>query len=57
MNENEKKWCRCAKDIGGGFVSAFADACLRADLMNFAILRPGLEQMMHKYPHYLMVGR
>jgi hypothetical protein len=34
----------------GSFMWSFCDACLRADGENYAIIRPALFIIMHKYP-------
>lgn len=52
MNYSERIWCSNATMRGGSFVSAFADACLRADDHNITILKPALVQIMEKYPDY-----
>lgn len=36
----------------GSFLSSLADAALRADPSNFAILRPALLEIAAKYPEY-----
>lgn len=40
----------------GGFLRALADAALRADAKNYAILRPALLQIRDKYPDYRDAG-
>lgn len=52
MNENEHNWCAAAADRGGGFVSMFAHAAMKADDDNFEILQPALKKLMEKYPNY-----
>jgi len=47
-----RPWLTNAKKRGGGFVSAFADAVLRADLDNLRILVPALTKLREKYPNY-----
>jgi len=37
----------------GDFLRALADAALRADALNYEILRPALLQLKEKYPQYL----
>lgn len=36
----------------GGFLLAFAQAAIRADAENYAILRPALRDLRRKYPKY-----
>jgi hypothetical protein len=36
----------------GGFLKTLADAALRADCQNYAILRPALLEIQKKYPVY-----
>jgi len=36
----------------GSFLTALADAALRADAENFEILLPALEKIQAKYPEY-----
>ena len=45
-------WISRAANYGGGFVSAFAKACGKADEHNWTILRPTLIQISEKYPKY-----
>lgn len=52
MTEQERVWLDAALRYGGDFIKSFAMACFRADLSNFAILRPALAAMMEKYPKY-----
>lgn len=37
----------------GDFLRALADAALRADALNYAILRPALLELKEKYPQYV----
>lgn len=53
MNEEERKWLNAAAVYGGGFIKSFTEACFTADESNFEILRPALNNLMVKYPHYL----
>ena len=45
-------WLLNARQSGGGFVNAIAEAGLRADLENYPILRPVLLQLKERYPAY-----
>ena len=45
-------WLRNARDFAGDFLKSLAEAGLRADADNYAILRPVLLQMKAKYPKY-----
>lgn len=45
-------WLFNAVAGGGGFVSAIAEAAMRADGLNYPILRPALLQLKDKYPKY-----
>ena len=46
------EWLANANHRGGGFVSAFARACLVADPENYALIRPVLLELRKKYPYY-----
>jgi len=46
------EWLANAKQWGGGFVAAFANAALQADAENYALLRPVILQLRAKYPQY-----
>jgi hypothetical protein len=46
------EWLVNAREKGGGFVAALADAALVADWENYPILRPVLLDMRKKYPQY-----
>jgi len=45
-------WLQNARRRGGGFVSAFGEAVVRADLENYRTLRPLLATFVLKYPEY-----
>lgn len=45
-------WLSVAHHYGGGFIATLAEAALRADECNYAILRPTLLQFREKYPQY-----
>ena len=44
--------CSAAMQYGGGFVKTVAQAAMRADDDNYAILRPALLAFKAKYPVY-----
>jgi hypothetical protein len=46
------EWLVNAAAGGGGFVSSFAIAALRADDENYPIIRPALIVLRKKYPVY-----
>lgn len=46
------KWLQEARHFGGSFVKAIAEAGLRADDDNYALLRPVLLVLKDKYPKY-----
>jgi hypothetical protein len=46
------EWLAKADQEGGGFVKAIASAGLRADMENYALIRPLLVLMRAKYPAY-----
>lgn len=46
------EWLSNAHNRGGGFVSVFAKAVLRADSENYSILRPALLVLRAKYASY-----
>jgi hypothetical protein len=46
------EWLVNAAAGGGGFVSSFAVAALRADHENYPIIRPALIKLREKYPAY-----
>lgn len=50
--EKVRNWIINARQDGGGFVSAFADACIRADNLNWEMLREIAFLMREKYPEY-----
>ena len=55
MSANEDlfwNWLENARTRGGGFVSAFAQAILRADPENYRTLRSTLAMFVLKYPEY-----
>jgi hypothetical protein len=45
-------WLINASRFGGSFIRALADAGIRADDINYEIIRPVLLVMKEKYPHY-----
>jgi hypothetical protein len=45
-------WLAAAAAVGGGFVKTLAEAGLRADPENYALLRPVLLEFKAKYPKY-----
>jgi len=53
MTNDQRQWLNAAVRFGGGFVSAFADACFHADDDNFRLLEPVLIKLMMKYPDYM----
>ena len=57
MNEEDcREWCRFLaynNTVAGGFLTSFAEACLKADGFNFRILQPAIETFMEKYPQYM----
>lgn len=46
------EWLANAAQRGGGFVSSLANAALRADPENYALIRPLILQMREKYSQY-----
>jgi hypothetical protein len=46
------EWILDASRNAGGFLSALAEAALRADWENYPVLRPVLVAMKAKYPQY-----
>ena len=53
MEDDEMAWwLREAQIYGGSFIKAIAEAGVRADDDNYAILRPVLLQLKDKYPKY-----
>ena len=46
-------WLTNAHRWGGDFIKALAEAGLRADAFNYALMRPLLLRMKEKYPAYL----
>ena len=52
MNDKQRQWVYTAFRFGGGFIKSFAEACMRADEQNLALLEPVLDQMVAKYPYY-----
>jgi hypothetical protein len=49
---NVVEWIINAGDRGGGFVSTLAKAAMRADAVNYPLLRPSLLLFVDKYPEY-----
>ncbi len=53
MEDGElSQWLTAALNLGGSFIKTIAQAALRADEDNYAILRPVLLQLKDKYPKY-----
>jgi hypothetical protein len=56
MKPEMRLWASNAAMHGGSFLRTFADALLRADPENFAIIEPAATALMEKYQKYSEMG-
>lgn len=52
LTNEERVWLRNASVRGGGFVSHFAEAVIRADDENLRIIYPAFSALVEKYTEY-----